>query len=111
ALIILEELGIQKIVVEGDSLTVKKEVVSAKEDESVNAALIKESKERIKNFESLNFRFVPCSTNRAAHEMAQERKLFDSPMFWIEETLEKMERIAYLDRWRMVREECSRIFE
>ncbi|MBA0818714.1 hypothetical protein Gohar_000092, partial [Gossypium harknessii] len=81
-------------------------VVAAKEDEPVNAALIKESKERIKNFESVKFRFVP----RAAHEMAQG-KLFDSPMFRIKEALEKIERTADLDRGRMGREECSRIFE
>ncbi|MBA0716275.1 hypothetical protein Golax_015117, partial [Gossypium laxum] len=68
------------------------------EDESVSVALIEESKERIKKFEYVRFRFIPGTKNQAAHKMAQAGKHFDSPMFWIEEAPERVTRIVDLDR-------------
>ncbi|MBA0756368.1 hypothetical protein Gogos_021456 [Gossypium gossypioides] len=109
ALIYTEELGFRRIVVEGDSFSIIKKVVDAIEDESVSAALIKESKARIKNFDYIKFTFVPRMANRVAHEMAQKGKWFDSSMFWIKEAPERVERIPALDRGRMGREEVSRI--
>ncbi|MFQ6634067.1 hypothetical protein Gotur_011935, partial [Gossypium turneri] len=108
ALIYNEELGFQRIVVEGNSFSIIKKVVDAIEDESVSAALIKESKARIKNFDYIKFRFVPRMANRAAHGMAQKGKWFDSSMFWIKEAPERVERIPALDRGRMGREERIR---
>ncbi|MFQ6628343.1 hypothetical protein Gotur_007610, partial [Gossypium turneri] len=70
----------KRIMVKGDSLTIINKAMVVTEDESVSAALIKESKERIKNFEYVRFRFVLQTANRATHEMAHVGKHFDSLM-------------------------------
>nr|KJB44824.1 hypothetical protein B456_007G275100 [Gossypium raimondii] len=81
------------------------------EYESISVALIEESKERIKKFEYVRFRVVPRTKNQAAHKMAEARKHFDSPMFWIEEAPEKVTRIVDLHRGSMGREEVLNFSE
>lgn len=53
----------------------------------------------------------PRTKNQAAHKMAEARKHFDSPMFWIEEAPEKVTRIVDLDRGSMGREEVLKFSE
>ncbi|KAK9012697.1 hypothetical protein V6N11_040736 [Hibiscus sabdariffa] len=52
------DLGFTRVVIEGDSLTV---------------------------FVSVNYGFVHREANGAAHVLAQEGKMYSSPMYWMEE--------------------------
>ncbi|KAG8472839.1 hypothetical protein CXB51_034760 [Gossypium anomalum] len=85
AMIVAEELGFRRLVVEGDSSTVVKKVQSLEGDKSSIAVLVKEIKEGAQRFEELTFRFVGRSGNQVAHTSAVEEKWWSSQRVWIEE--------------------------
>ncbi|KAA3462160.1 reverse transcriptase [Gossypium australe] len=79
AIIMAEEMGFQEICVEGDSLTIIKQINSLEDDRSNINNLIKEIMGRLPKFRVLNFRHVPREANRAAHEMASEGNIYEEP--------------------------------
>ncbi|KAK9010162.1 hypothetical protein V6N11_036676 [Hibiscus sabdariffa] len=79
------ELGFTRVILEGDSRTVIQKCKSELIDASLISPVIANIKSIYKNFMYLAFGYVRRDANVDAHTLAQERKAFDCPMYWIEE--------------------------
>ncbi|KAK8558624.1 hypothetical protein V6N12_041925 [Hibiscus sabdariffa] len=95
------DLGFTRVVIEGDSLTVIKKCQSENIDASLISPLIVDIKEVSKVFVSVSYGFVHREANGAAHVLAQEGKMYSSPMYWMEETPPNTTLAADKDRERL----------
>ncbi|KAK8564240.1 hypothetical protein V6N12_036369 [Hibiscus sabdariffa] len=77
------DLGFTQVVIERDSLTVIKKCQSENIDASLISLLIADIKEVSKVFVSVSYGFVHREANDAAHVLAQEGKMYSSPMYWM----------------------------
>ncbi|KAK8717719.1 hypothetical protein V6N13_044977 [Hibiscus sabdariffa] len=75
------DLGFTRVVIEGDSLTVIKKCQLKNIDASLISPLIADIKEVSKFFVSVSYGFVHRETNDAVHLLAQEGKMYSSPMY------------------------------
>ncbi|MBA0711262.1 hypothetical protein Golax_010460 [Gossypium laxum] len=85
AVIFMEELRFQEVMVKGNALAVIEKLKALEEDKSTISILVKEIKFRLAKFESMEFRFVPCQRNREAHSLAEKGRRYGDLRFWIEE--------------------------
>ncbi|MBA0765543.1 hypothetical protein Gotri_014722 [Gossypium trilobum] len=76
AVIFMEELGFQEVVVKGDALAAIEKLRALEEDKSTISILVKEIKFRLDKFESMEFRFVPCQRNRVAHSLVEKGRRY-----------------------------------
>ncbi|KAL4377888.1 hypothetical protein GQ457_02G017680 [Hibiscus cannabinus] len=80
-----KELRFSNVVIEGDSLTVLKKIISCALDRSILAPIVFDIKELSLDFHSIIFSFVRRDANNAAHVLARECRSIQTPCYWIEE--------------------------
>ncbi|KAK5770218.1 hypothetical protein PVK06_046368 [Gossypium arboreum] len=56
--------------------------------------MIQASKDKVKSFEEVQFRYIFTEVNAAAYRIAQEGKRFESARSWIEEASLKVEELV-----------------
>ncbi|KAK8655135.1 hypothetical protein V6N13_107725 [Hibiscus sabdariffa] len=79
------ELGVRRIVVEGDSLSVIKKVNGPNSDKSILNPIVQDIKDLCRSFVSIQFQFTYQESNGVAHLLAKEGRSLVSPSYWIEE--------------------------
>ncbi|GMI75734.1 hypothetical protein like AT4G29090 [Hibiscus trionum] len=92
-----KELGFDKVIIEGDNITVIKRVCSTSMDGSVIGPIIYDIKSIAGQFESIEFRFVQRKINQVAHTLAQKGKGQQGDCYWIEEAPPRTSAAAALD--------------
>ncbi|MBA0727172.1 hypothetical protein Golax_000188, partial [Gossypium laxum] len=60
----------------------------------VKGTIIQASKDKVKSFEEVQFRYIFRKTNTATYGIAQEGKLFKSARSWIEEAPLKVKQLV-----------------
>ncbi|KAL4387252.1 hypothetical protein GQ457_09G002290 [Hibiscus cannabinus] len=95
------DLGFSRVIVEGDYLIVIKKVCSKMADVSLINPVIFDIREVAKGFADIAFCFTHREANSVVHTLAREGKLFNCPMFWIEETPPNATLAAECDREKL----------
>ncbi|KAH1113612.1 hypothetical protein J1N35_006990 [Gossypium stocksii] len=98
AFTMVEEMGLQDIIMEGDVFTIICKLNSFEEDKSNIRSLIKEIKRRTPKFRSLSFMHVPRKANKVAHGMAVEGRQYENPQYWIEDASQAVKGLVDHDR-------------
>ncbi|KAL4325014.1 hypothetical protein GQ457_11G023740 [Hibiscus cannabinus] len=93
-----KELGFSNVVIEGDSLTVLKKIISCALDRSILAPIVFDIKELSLDFHSIIFSFVRRDANNAAHVLARECRSIQTPCYWIEEAPVETTAASEVDR-------------
>lgn len=96
-LIFAVEMGFCNIQVEGDSLSIIKNIKSSRKDKSVLRPIIQSITQMGKNFEELTYHFVPRSANQAAHALAMDGYYHHPLKFFVEEAPDPIEKMVKLD--------------
>lgn len=100
------DMGFRKVVLEGDSLTVIKKLVSNSTDRSVLCFISQHILSLAGAFEKITYNFIPREANRAVHELAMVGRKQKAPCFWVEEAPAKVVEVAELDRHEWARRGC-----
>ncbi|KAK8660181.1 hypothetical protein V6N13_051115 [Hibiscus sabdariffa] len=93
------ELDFQKVIVEGDALSVIKKISVPSIDMLDTFALVSNIKETSKDFVALSFCHVNRRRNEAAHLLAREGRRFNFRRVWIEEAPKVVEVAVQKDCW------------
>lgn len=78
AITTVADLGFRHLILEGDCLTVKKNINDKKPNRSSISVIIQEIKQRSLGFKSFTCSFVGRTANQAVHAMADEGKKIES---------------------------------
>ncbi|KAK8996593.1 hypothetical protein V6N11_081860 [Hibiscus sabdariffa] len=97
-----KDLDFTRVIIEGDSLTIIKKRASEAIDVSLVSPTVADIKEVAKVFQDAGFNFVHREANVAAHTLAQEGKMYNGPMYWIEEAPPRSTFAAEKDREQLV---------
>ncbi|XP_012477839.2 uncharacterized protein LOC105793478 [Gossypium raimondii] len=100
------DMGFRKVILEGDSLTVIKKLVSNSTDRSVLCFISQHIQSLAGAFEKITYNFIPSEANRAVHELAMIGRKQKAPCFWVEEAPAKVVEVAELDRYEWSRRGC-----
>ncbi|KAA3485159.1 reverse transcriptase [Gossypium australe] len=100
AILFAMDMGFQKIILEGDSLTVIKKLRSAKNDRSVIRSIIQNICKIATLVEEVSFSFSPRKGNQAAHTLAMEGYRWPLPCCWIEEIPDSVNSIV-MKNWEV----------
>ncbi|KAH1121240.1 hypothetical protein J1N35_004400 [Gossypium stocksii] len=94
ALLFAVDMSFRRIILEGDSLTIVKKLISGREDRSILKP-ISQNIRRIAGFlEEVSYRFFPKGVNGVAHTLASEWCRCRSSRCWVEEALASVENIV-----------------
>ncbi|KAL4311431.1 hypothetical protein GQ457_01G010840 [Hibiscus cannabinus] len=99
ALILAVDLGFNRIIIEGDALTVVNKVMAGTEERSLSRGIFQNISAMKASFVDLKFAHVNRSGNSPAHLLAKEGKNFSAPMVWIEKVVPTVEVAIQNDRW------------
>ncbi|MBA0730229.1 hypothetical protein Golax_023241 [Gossypium laxum] len=78
------DMGFRKVVLEGDSLTIK--ILNSNiVDRSVLSPISQHIRFLAGSFEEVTYLFIPREANKAAHELAMDGQNQQFPCFWVEE--------------------------
>ncbi|KAK8542594.1 hypothetical protein V6N13_136842 [Hibiscus sabdariffa] len=95
------DLGFSRVIMEGDSLTIIKKVCSKTADVSLISPVIYDIRRVTRGFADISFCFTHREANGAAHALAREGKLFNCPIFRIEEAPPNATLAAEIDRVKL----------
>ncbi|KAK5826375.1 hypothetical protein PVK06_021293 [Gossypium arboreum] len=93
------DLGLRRLRVEGDSLTVIKKVKSSEDDRSEISPYIEDMKKMTKDFQVCTFMHVRRSANGVAHQLASEGLKLKLEFFWSNGVPDFAEELVEQDRY------------
>ncbi|KAK8521725.1 hypothetical protein V6N12_066312 [Hibiscus sabdariffa] len=99
ALILAVELGFNRIIIEGDALTIINKAIARTDERSLSRGIFQNISAMKAFFNDLKFTHVNRSGNSPAHLLAKEGKNSSAPIVWIEEAIPTVEIAVQNDRW------------
>ncbi|KAK9021246.1 hypothetical protein V6N11_011245 [Hibiscus sabdariffa] len=101
AVLLVKDLGFLRVIIEGNSLTLIKKLISDRADRTIIYPIVCEIKILARSFTSISFCFVRREVNNAAHVLARECRGYLVPRYWMEEAPETTTVASELDRRRL----------
>ncbi|KAK8586482.1 hypothetical protein V6N13_010073 [Hibiscus sabdariffa] len=102
AITLAKELGFRRVVIEGDSLMVIKNVCSLTSDGSMISPIIYDIRDVVREFVSISFRFIHRTGNNDAHSLARVGRRQRVPSYFVEEAPSEAIAAAMLDLEKLV---------